>query len=351
MGGLEIRTLKMMKVMKHTIWTASCLALSLLLTGCYDSYVKDYDQSAVYVAYQWDLRTFVVGEDQAFKFTVALAGVMQNNQDRPVRVSVVDALVTDDISESVPLEQSGILAMDGLNGRSPVGTLSGDYVGAALAEAGIAACAPLPRTAYRLEGLDGLKIPAGAHTGTVTVRADDSFLSDPDAFVPAYAIGFRIDAAEADLVPPQKSFAVIAVRCENRFYGYYTRAAHVRVLDAEGNVLSETDVAASMVDDLAYTLTTVDAATVRSDKVAGAAGEMLLHFDGSGITLSSPDGSVTGTGSFNGARLLQDRELSLQYVVAAPGGGRTEVSETLYFRNRIRDGVNEWQDEHPEHYQ
>ena len=65
----------------------------------------------------------------------------------------------------------------------------------------------------------------------------------------------------------------------------------------------------------------------------------------------APDGSVTGSGRFNGARLLQDRELSLQYTVTDPDGGRTEVSETLHFRNRIRDGVNEWQDEHPEHYQ
>ena len=43
--------------------------------------------------------------------------------------------------------------------------------------------------------------------------------------------------------------------------------------------------------------------------------------------------------------------MSLQYTVTDPDGGWTEVSETLHFRNRIRDGVNEWQDEHPEHYQ
>ncbi len=317
----------------------SCALALTLLSGCYESYIKDYDRSAVYTAYQWDLRSFVVGEDQAFKFTVALAGVMQNRQDRAVKVSVDNALVT----------APGAVAS--LSGESGIGAVSGDYVGAALAEAGITALTPLPSAYYTLEGLQGLTIAKGAHTATVTIRATDALIADPAAYEPGYAIAFRIESADADFIPEEKNFAVIAVRCENMFYGYYTRSAHVRKLDAGGGVVSETDVAASTADDFVYCLTTVDARTVRSDKVAGEAGEMLLTFSGDALTVSSPDGSVTGSGRFNGARLLQDRELSLQYTVTDPDGGWTEVSETLHFRNRIRDGVNEWQDEHPEHYQ
>ena len=316
----------------------SCALALTLLSGCYESYIKDYDRSAVYTAYQWDLRSFVVGEDQAFKLTVALSGVRDNRQDRAVRVGLADALVTDE----------GAVA--GLSGQSGIGAVSGDYVGAALAEAGITALTPLPSAFYTLEGLQGLTIAKGAHTATVTVRATDAFIADPAAYRPGYALGFRIEAADADEVPQGRDFAVIAVRCENQFFGYYTRSAHVRKLDAGGGVVSETDVAASTADDFVYCLTTVDARTVRSDKVAGEAGEMLLTFSGDALTVSSPDGSVTGSGRFNGARLLQDRELSLQYTVTDPDGGWTEVSETLHFRNRIRDGVNEWQDEHPEHY-
>ena len=329
----------------------SCAVALILTTGCYESYIKDYDVSAVYTAYQWDLRTFVVGEDQAFKFTVALAGVMDNRQDRAVQVSVVDALVTDDIAASIPsLGVQGVRAWQGLCGQASIGTLSGDYVGAALAEAEITALEPLPSEIYTLEGRQGLTIAKGSHTATVTIRAKDAFLADPRAYVPGFALGFRIDGADADLVPPEKSFAVIAVRCENKFYGYYTRAAHIKRINASGTVVSETDVAASTADDFVYTLTTLDAQTVRSNKVVGEAREMILHFNGDQITISSEDGNVTGEGSFNGAKLLQDRELSLHYVVTEPDGGRAEVSEVLHFRNRIRDGVNEWQDEHPEHY-
>ena len=336
--------------MKKYAWTASCLALALLLTGCYDDYVKDYDRTTVYAAYQWDLRTFVVGEDQAFKFTVGLAGVMANRQDRSVSLAVENALVTDDIAGILSLDAAGFRAIDGLNGRSAVGTLSGDYVTAALADAGITALTPLPREAYTLEGLNGLTIAAGTHTATVTIRATDAFVANPAAYLPGFAIGFRIKAAQADQIPAEKSFAVIAVRCENKFYGYYSRSAHVVRKDADGNTVAENDVEASLADDFVYHLTTVDAAAVRSDKVAGSAGEMLLTFHGDDITVSSPDGNVSGTGRFNGARLLQERELDLQYTVKQADGGRTEVREALRFRNRIRDGVNEWQDEHPENY-
>ena len=339
-----------MNAMKRICRILSFAALLLPAAGCYQSYVKDYDRSAIYVAYQWDLRTFVVGEDQAFRFTVGLAGVMDNKADRAVDVSVRDAMVTGDIASLLQLPKTGSLyAIDGLNGRAAVGAFSGDYIGLALTAAGVTALEPLPASAYVLEGLENLKIAKGNHTGTVTVRATDSFIADPRAYVPGYALAFGIDRADADEVPAEKSFSVIAVRCENKFYGYYTRAAHVKATDASGKV-TEYDVEASTVDDFVYTLTTVDAATVRSDKRAGVAGEMLLTFQGGNITVSSEDGRVQGTGRFNGARLLQERALELQYVVTGEDGSRTETTETLAFRNRIRDGVNEWQDEHPENY-
>lgn len=44
----------------------AALLATALLTGCYEKYVKDYDYSGVYIAYQYDLRTFVVGEGMKF---------------------------------------------------------------------------------------------------------------------------------------------------------------------------------------------------------------------------------------------------------------------------------------------
>ena len=53
---------------------------------------------------------------------------------------------------------------------------------------------------------------------------------------------------------------------------------------------------------------------------------------------------------FNDAPLLQDRVLSLNYSYPNGDGTTTYVYDTLKFRNRIRDGINEWQDENTENY-
>ena len=69
------------------------------LTGCYDDYTMDYDYNAVYVAYQYDLRTFVVGEGMKFDFTAALAGIVKNSKDRAVEAVIDNDLLTEDLSK------------------------------------------------------------------------------------------------------------------------------------------------------------------------------------------------------------------------------------------------------------
>ena len=70
------------------------LLLSFLLTSCYEKYTMDYEHTAAYVAYQYDLRTFVIGEGMKFNFTVALGGVVKNTHDRSVQVVIDDALLS-----------------------------------------------------------------------------------------------------------------------------------------------------------------------------------------------------------------------------------------------------------------
>lgn len=308
------------------------LATLFLLTGCYDSYVRDFDYTAVYAAYQYDLRTFVLGEGGRFDFTVALGGIMENDIDRAVEV----------------VEDASLLqgAVAGLKSQSLV---SGDYVNAAFRSFPGSDLTPLPEGSYTVSGLDGLTIRQGRHTAAVTIQAGEALAADPAAFQPGYGIAFRILKAEADTVLETKNFAVIAVICENRFYGNWTREGSSKTFDAAGQLVSEDSESASLSNDRVYTLTTVDARTVRCNKVAGGSSEMLLTFDGNKITVSSPDGSVSGTGTFNDAKLLQDRKLTLEYTVRS-GELRTEVKDVLSFRNRVRDGVNEWQDENQELY-
>ena len=316
--------------MKKILAAASAL---VLLTGCYEDYVRDYDYSAVFAAYQYDLRTFVLGEDASFEFQVALGGVMQNRQDRRVDLVLEEGLLDG--------------AVAGLTDKNRV---SGEYVATAVKEAGITQVSALPARYYTLEGMDGLTIRRGAHTAAVTVKAADAIAADPLSFKPYYALGFRITGADADTVLVEKNYAVIAVKCENSFYGFWTLSGVRQSYDWTGNLVATDREEASLADARTYELTTTAADRLTCNKVAGSTGTMTLTFDGDAITISSPDGTVTGTGSFSGDVLLQNRKLFLEYRIAGTDGAYDEVRDTLSFRNRIRDGVNEWQDENPEHY-
>ena len=315
---------------KSILFLASLLVFA---TSCYEDYVRDFDYSAALIAYQYNLRTFVLDEGEQFKVTVALTGVMNNEQDRNVELSLDPTL------------------LDGaLTKLSNSAMTSGDYVAKEIQAAKLTELTVLPEDYYTVEGMNNLCIKKGAHTAAVTLRATEHMRNDPKVFAPYYALGFKITKADVDQIPEGKDFAVIAVKCENRFYGTWSRSGKVTSYDAAGQVTKVDYTGKSLSDESCYTLTTVDGETLKVNRVAGTSGSMTIAFDGNDITVSSEDGTVTGTGKFDGSKLLQNRKLFLAYTVAEADGARKEVTDTLYFRNRMRDGVNEWQDENPENY-
>lgn len=315
---------------KSILFLASLLVFA---TSCYEDYVRDFDYSAALIAYQYNLRTFVLDEGEQFKVTVALTGVMKNEQDRNVELSLDPTLLDGALTK---LSNSAMTA--------------GDYVAKEIQAAKLTELTVLPEDYYTVEGMNNLCIKKGAHTAAVTLRATEHMRNDPKVFAPYYALGFKITKADVDQIPEGKDFAVIAVKCENRFYGTWSRSGKVTSYDAAGQVTKVDYTGKSLADESCYTLTTVDGETLKVNRVAGTSGSMTIAFDGNDITVSSEDGTVTGTGKFDGSKLLQNRKLFLAYTVAEADGARKEVTDTLYFRNRMRDGVNEWQDENPENY-
>lgn len=326
------------------------LASLCILTGCYDDYLREFDYSAAYITYQYDLRTFVAGEDESFNLPVALAGVMTNDKERNYNVSIDESLCTMDLSlfgEGV----GSFNALDGMLGTAPVGTLaggSGSYVTTDVKDAGIDELVPLPQSYYSVD-FSGMKIGKGNVTTSATIKATKEFFNDSKAYGPYYAVGYRINSADVDSLRRDKSFAVVAVRAENKFFGNWYHGGKFTV----GGDTSSYPFAIPQEDGKVYTLTTVDANTVRTDKYVQNTGSLILSFNGDDMTISSedvkllPDSRKSG---FNGAKLLQDRQLFLNYTFEDAKGRAVQVSDTLYFRNRIRDGINEWQDTAPDHY-
>ena len=148
---------------------------------------------------------------------------------------------------------------------------------------------------------------------------------------------------------------------KNRYFGnWYHGGRAVTVNDASGEVLStlEYPTPFPQSEDELYVLSTVGANTLETNRVSKGqiSGILSLTFDGDDIEVLEAYGRLKikpyGEGSHAlRARLLQERKIFLNYQIDNEDGTHTIVTDTLSFRNRVRDGVNEWQDENPEHYE
>ena len=343
---------------KITAFIAVCIGL----TACYEDFIFDYDYSAIYTMYQYDLRTFIPEEeDLQLSFSVALGGVIENERDRKVHVVLDNDLLVSDLSKFDPTgETQFFTALDGLKGNGKIGDISQSYVSNEFNAAGIASLVALPSSYYKLSSDGNLVIEKGNHTAKLRLTPTDEMFKDEKLLKPYYALAFRIDEADADKVLPEKSFQIMAVKVENTYYGnWYHGGKKVVVKDTDMSILSDQVYPFTLPQDdmKVYTLKTEGIHSVRTNKFSNATGELVLKFQENGnVIVEDPTGTrnirpVNGQPSrVNGAKLLQDRKIFLNYAWSNGDGTSTYVTDTLYFRNRMRDGMSEWQDENPDHY-
>ena len=316
------------------------ILLAAALTSCYDEYVKDYDYDGVYFPYQENVRTFVVGEGLKIDVGAVLAGVLENNKDRVVRYQIKNDLVTPDALARMKSGQNYI--------KNSV--------------AGVNELLPMPADYYSLSNSEEMVIRKGSHGGIVTVYADSAkFLSDPTTLKAAYALPFYIESADADSIIEPMRYAVIGLKYENMLFGNYWHGGVRVVKDAVGNTLNTVAYYTQIPqpESKVWTLSTVAPFELETNGLADDAdkGSMKLTLNSDGtITVgksSSSDINVLpdGESRFNQAKLLQDRKIFLKYKYDNGDGTISYVTDTLTFRNRVRDGVNEWQDENPGNYE
>ncbi len=344
-----------MKV-KNTILVLSAM---LVLTSCYEDYTRDFDYTAAYAAFQYDLRTFVYGEDVEIGFTTALGGTVTNDRDRKVNVLIDNSLLTSDLSVFDPMHRTAsFTAMDGMMGTAPLGTLSQDYVTVEVTEAGIESLQPLPESYYTTSG--AVKIKQGYHTGDLFLYPTEEMFKDEKILKPYYALGFQITSADVDSLITEKSFQIMVVKVENRFWGnWYHGGRRVVIKNSNGNPMSDDRYTLEIPqgDTKNYVLTTESFNSVLTDKFSNLVGSLRLTFlPNDEIKVEDASGekelrNILGQPSHhNGAKLIQDREIYLNYAYSNGDGTTTYVTDTRAFRNRIRDGINEWQDENTKNY-
>ena len=177
------------------------LILAVSMASYYEDYIFDNEYDAVYFPYQYDVRTFVVGEGMKIEVGAALAGVRANNRDRTVNFKLENTLLTSELLAKMK--------------NAPQA-----YIKTAVAST--STLAPMPSNYYTLSNASVMVIKAGQHGGTVVVKADSAaFLADAANLNAAYAIPFYISSADADSVLEPKRYVVIGLKYENMLFGNY----------------------------------------------------------------------------------------------------------------------------------
>ena len=328
------------KTLKKTVMKKifAFLLLSITMVSCYEDYIFDNTYSGIYFPYQIDVRTFVVGEGMKVEVGAALGGVRDNVINRNVNYIFDNALLTPALAKMKKAAQPYI----------------------AETTSSVAALLPIPSNYYTISNSSTIVIKEGDHLGTVIIKPDSAlFLADAATSVATYALPFYITDADADSVIVPKRSAVVAFRYENMLFGKYWHGGQAVVTDPGGTVIQTINyfTAIPQTESKVWVLKTTAPNALYTngylDQITGK-NEMKLTLDGDNITVSSVIGSTytilpDGASSFNRPKLLQDRKLFLKYNYVI-GGNTYHCTDTLTFRNRIRDGVNEWQDENPSHY-
>jgi len=315
------------------------LVVALTLTSCYKDYIQDFDYSAIYIPLQADVRTFVVGEGMKFDFGVEIGGIRENTRDRIVTYQIDNSLIT----------PAGLAKL-----KAGPGYMSGP-------SGSVVTLLPLPANYYTLTSGTQFVIKKGEHQGKVTIRPDSAlFVADPATLVPTYAIGIRVLTADADSLLYDRKTEIIGVKYENMLFGSYWHGGSALInrpakADTTINYFTTIPVSEAKI----WTLKTAGPNTLYAtgyyDQVTGK-NEMMLALDGTNITISAVAGSTwaiapESPSSFNRAKLLQNRKIVLNYSFLNTVSGYTyHCTDTLTFRNRMRDGVNEWMDENTSHY-
>ncbi len=330
------------KILNETIMKKflAFIVLTVTMISCYDDYILDYDFSGVYFPYQMDVRTFVVGEGMKIEVGVTIGGVRENTKDRNVGFTLDGSLITPAMLAKFKVASNGYI-------KDPVSTVT--------------AFKQLPANYYSISNSNTMVIKKGQHMGSVVIKADSAaFLGDAATKVATYVLPFKITSADADSVLSTKNYAVIGLRYDHMLFGKYWHGGVAivnRPAKSDTTIKYYTEIPST--EPKVWTLTTNSPTSVSApgyfDQVTGK-NEMLLTLNGTDIAITSGTGSTysittDGANVFNRPKLLQNRKIFLKYKYTNPANGWTyHCTDTLTFRNRLRDGINEWQDENPDHY-
>ncbi|WP_170179706.1 BT_3987 domain-containing protein [Flavivirga rizhaonensis] len=298
--------------MKYKSCVLILLLLSILLScDPYEDYIVDTaGYKTVYFPYTELPRSAVSGEGLEIKVGAYLGGVRENNNDEDVTFEIDETL---------------------LDGTSYT-LLPSDY--------------------YTLGNSSKITIPKGEYLGLLPVKfdslkmANDQLLKDFN-----YALPFKMVSASVDSILEGKGQTIIPIKLMNTYEGNFYQVGSLKEFFTATKVLDTAYVYGNyfdLTDNIEIReLSSIMMDTVKINGVANRQGDnysmkLKVNPEDNSVTIIA-DPSSDYQVEENGFSLWDPvkRIFTLKYKYS-DGGKDFEIEETLTFRNRIRDGINEW---------
>lgn len=182
------------------------LFLAVVMTGCYDEYTSDFENTAAYFSYQYPVRTVLIDPE------------MDNFEIE------VGATYGGKYSYSGASETIGFVIADTMI------TNNSEYT-----DLGIK---PMPASWYSLSNSSELTI-VNDNVGFVKVTINkDSLTAHNDATMNTYAIPFLMTTASTDSILEGRDYSIVVVKFRNEFDGRYYVKGVDNTLDVDGSVAS-----------------------------------------------------------------------------------------------------------------
>jgi hypothetical protein len=275
--------------------------IGFFVSSCekYEDYMVDYNYSAVYFPHTTIDRTVIAGEYMDIGVGIFLGGSIENNSEEWATYEIDPEILS--------------------------GT---DYI-------------PLPEAYYSFDNSGKITIPKGKFQGFAHITVNQEvFCADSLALASNYALGFRLLDTSVDSILTDKETTIITFKYINTYDGnYYHKGRAIGYV--EGNPVDTMQYPA---DDF-WNLTTFSPNGVTAPEMGNISGDGYLM-----DLVINPDNSVsiqknteTGTDIQNqsGKYNPETRTFFLEYSFIHEGKNYN-AKDTLIFRNRIVDGVNQW---------
>lgn len=299
---------------------AALAAAALLSYSCgFDDKEIVYPYTSALFPYQDYNRNIIVGEGLSLEVGITLAGTLDNDRDRAVRYAIDPSLITD-------------------GGQ-----------------------AALPPSYYACSDASQIIVPENSLKGYLHIALDSAlFLGDARSLTGEYVLPVRlVSSPDVDSISPGLSFIRISISYYARQHGYYTYSGEI-VRTKDGNTTSAAYSNQPSTTDSRRFLHTVGPARLRveadatnaADPACADACTFLIDVpvNGGGAVVIAPDPLSTVEVHPDGpsAYDAESKTFTLRYAYTAADGAACKVSESLVFRNRIRDVqsnglyINEW---------